>query len=341
MNNLFRITVTLVLTTALLFACSKENEQAPAAFPDSLVDDEEVVLIGSHSITGRDLRVFTMVYQPTAFDSMYSRFFNLQLLNGYIDRFLLWQAANAQGIEVSDSTTGWFVTEFVASMGGERTFYGFLGRYGITERDVTKTVHRDLVVRSFIEGPLSSAIVVTDEEVRAFYDDNPDRFVAKDSVRARHIILRSSPDDTEEDQKNKRERLEDLQRRVLAGENFAELAQANSEGPSAPRGGDLGYFSRADMVTEFSDVAFALQPGEVSGVVETSFGYHIIKVEDRRSARPVTFEELSPQIHLMLQQQKIGDELTSQMKRNREVAIIEPMFDFGGLTQRESATFTR
>ena len=91
MKTFLRISTVAALTAALLFGCSGNEENTVTAFPDSLVDEEEIVAVASQPIMGRDLRVFTMVYQPAALDSTRSRIYNLQLLNGYIDRFLLWR----------------------------------------------------------------------------------------------------------------------------------------------------------------------------------------------------------------------------------------------------------
>ena len=338
-----RIIYCLLIATAVAItgvACSGGDE-ATVAFPDSLRDAETVVTVNQHGITGRDLRVFTMIYQPQTADSLHNRMFNLQLLSSYIDRLLLWQEAKAQGITVDDSTTEWFSARFAESMGGPARVDAFLTTNGVTRSDLHTTIRTDLEVRSFIEGPLTRGIAVTDADAKAFYDANAERFASKDSVRARHIIVRTTQGESPADREAKMTRIIEVRDKARAGDDFVALARQYSEGPSAPNGGDLGYFAYGDMVEPFSKTAFEMKPGEVSDIVETSFGLHVIKVVDHKQAGVTNFEELRPRIIAMLQQQALGTELENRLKRNRATAIIEPGFDYGGLTQRESATFTR
>ena len=331
----------VVAIAAMLAACGGEESAQAVAFPDSLIDDEVVAAVNSQPIIGRDLKVFTMVYQPATLDSLRSRMFNVILLNGYIDRVLLYQEAVAVGVVVNDSTTAWFVENFINALGGPERVRGFLATVGVTADDLRTTIHRDLVVRSFIEGSLTGGIEVAETDARMYYDTNLDRFAVPDSAHARHIILASGPGETEESAQQKRNILRELRSRAQAGESFAELAKEFSEGPSAPNGGDLGYFARPDMVREFSEVAFSMKPGEVSDVVRTSFGFHIIYLEDLVPARTLPYDEVADALKNQMRQRDVNVVIENHLNRSRAVAIIEPNFDFGGLTQRESATFTR
>jgi hypothetical protein len=139
---------------------------------------------------------------------------------------------------------------------------------------------------------------VTDEELaQIFEDEHPG-----EEVRARHILLSVPSGSTQEQQDSIRARAESLRDRARAGEDFATLARENSEDPgSAVQGGDLGFFGRGQMVAPFEEAAFALEPGEVSDVVQSQFGFHIIKLEDRR--RP-TLEDFGPEYRSQLQQQR-------------------------------------
>ena len=99
--------------------------------------------------------------------------------------------------------------------------------------------------------------------------------------------------------------MEEILAKANSGEDFAELAVENSECPSAAQGGDLGYFGRGQMVPPFEEAAFALAPGEISGIVETSFGYHIIKVEDKKEAGTMEFDGVSENIISYLTELKV------------------------------------
>jgi peptidyl-prolyl cis-trans isomerase C len=226
-------------------------------------------------------------------------------------------------------------------MGGPERVQGYLAAQGITRGELESTIRRDLTIRAFIENRLGAGIQVTEADAQAFYAENPSLFTTKDSVRARHIIILTSPDDPDSVRAAKRKQIEGVLALARKGGDFSRLARKYSEGPSARNGGDLGYFARDGMVKPFSDAAFALQPGQISDVVETQFGFHIIKVEARTKSYKISFEDAHDRIIEGLQQRALSSELENHLKRSRSVAIIEPNFDFGGLTQRESTTFTR
>ena len=138
---------------------------------------------------------------------------------------------------------------------------------------------------------------VTENDIRAYFDTYVAPELAKqnenvEEVQARHILVATQGE------------AETVIKRLEKGEDFAALAGELSLGPSASRGGDLGYFLAEEMVQAFSDAAFALQPGELSVPVETEFGWHVIRLEDRRVVPPPSFEDLSEQIRAFLEQQE-------------------------------------
>ena len=138
---------------------------------------------------------------------------------------------------------------------------------------------------------------VTENDIRAYFDTYVVPELAKqneniEEVQARHILVATQGE------------AETVIKRLEKGEDFAALAGELSLGPSASRGGNLGYFLAEEMVQAFSDAAFALQPGELSAPVETEFGWHVIRLEDRRVVPPPSFEDLSEQIRAFLEQQE-------------------------------------
>ena len=138
---------------------------------------------------------------------------------------------------------------------------------------------------------------VTENDIRVYFDTYVAPELAKqnenvEEVQAHHILVATQGE------------AETVIKRLEKGEGFAALAGELSLGPSASRGGNLGYFLAEEMVQAFSDAAFALQPGELSAPVETEFGWHVIRLEDRRVVPPPTFEDLSEQIRAFLEQQE-------------------------------------
>lgn len=149
---------------------------------------------------------------------------------------------------------------------------------------------------------------VTEAEIAAFYEQNADSyFVQQETVHARHILVMADKQATEEQVAAARKKIDGILARVKKGEDFAALAKKYSEGPSAPNGGDLGTFGRGSMVKPFEDAAFALKPGQVSGVVRTQFGFHIIKVEDVTPRRVKSLAEVHDEIRQRLAEDKAAD----------------------------------
>ena len=148
---------------------------------------------------------------------------------------------------------------------------------------------------------------ISDEEAESFYRQFFSRYNIPEQRKARHILLKTTAEDSEDVLREKLEKAEQVLELARSGEDFAELAKQFSEGPSAPKGGDLGLFPRGRMVKPFDDATFALQEGEISDIVETQFGFHIIKVEKVEPARVKPLEEVKGEIINQIQNKKAED----------------------------------
>lgn len=162
---------------------------------------------------------------------------------------------------------------------------------------------------AFAPARFADKVAITDEEAQKYYDENTAEFAEPESVRARHILFRVSSAATDDEKKAIRARAEAALARINGGEDFAAVATELSEDQSnAPQGGDLGFFPRGRMVPEFEEAAFALDAGKVSGIVETDFGLHLIKVEEKRAAGTRPFADARAAIVAQLAEPK-ADEL--------------------------------
>ncbi len=153
----------------------------------------------------------------------------------------------------------------------------------------------------------SDKVDISQEESKAYYDENVDDFVIQEQVRARHILIKVPPDADNERVEEIREKAEQIRAQAKKGEDFASLAEKHSEGPTAEKGGDLGFFPRGRMVKEFEDAAFSLKQGEISPIVRTQFGFHIIKVEDHKQERLQSLDEVRKSIESTLRDKKSRD----------------------------------
>jgi peptidyl-prolyl cis-trans isomerase D len=159
---------------------------------------------------------------------------------------------------------------------------------------------------------LAQGITVTPESERAYYDSHRSEFTQPEQVRARHILLKV---DDKRSAEQARTQLEAIAQRIKAGEDFAAVARGASEDPaSAPRGGEMGFFGRGQMVPEFEQAAFAAEPGVVVGPIQTSFGFHLLQVEEKRAGGERSFEEVQPQIQTRLRMENAQAQAEAKAK---------------------------
>jgi len=164
---------------------------------------------------------------------------------------------------------------------------------------------------------------VTEEDARTFYTKNPDKFARGESLKASHILIGVDAKASADEKKKASEKAEKLRKDLAGGADFAALAKENSTCPSSQQGGDLGYFSKGQMVPAFEKTAFSLKPGEISDIVETQFGYHIIKVAEKKPAETVPFKEAQSRIEEFLKGQKLNAAVGEYLSEARKTAKIE------------------
>jgi len=230
-----------------------------------------------------------------------------QAMERAMDSLLLSQEAKRRGIKPDMAKVDQQMQSLEKQVGGEEKFKAMLAQSGTTPEMYRNAMVQMDLINAMIKKDIEPKVKVTDADIQKFYDDNPKYFQKPEEVKARHILIKVPKDATPEQKAEAKKKAEALQKRAAKGEDFATLAKENSEGPSAKDGGELGYFNQKQMVKPFADAAFALKPGQVSDVVETRFGYHVIKVEDRKPAGKVPLSEVKDRIKQSLQQQKTAE----------------------------------
>jgi peptidyl-prolyl cis-trans isomerase C len=246
-----------------------------------------------------------------------------QVLESLIDRELLFQESKKKGIQIKPEAVSDQLQKIQQRYPSKEEFENLLSNMGLTESDVQKQIARGMAIQELIDKEVSEKITVSDEETRSFYDKNPQLFQQPEQVKASHILIKV-PADAPEDQKTEaRKKIEAVQQKVRKGEDFATLAKTYSEGPSGPKGGDLGYFRRGQMVKPFEEAAFSLKPNETSEIVETRFGYHLIRVDDKKPAKKMTYAEVKDRLNDHLKKQKADSEANAYIENLRKDAKIE------------------
>ncbi len=246
-----------------------------------------------------------------------------EVLETLINRELLYQESRKKGITIDEARIDEELGRLKKRFGSEEKFKSALKETKITEAELRSHFRQGMAIQQFIDEEFARKVKVTEKEARKYYDENREIFKQPEQVRASHILIKVDPGADESKKKEARKRLEALQKKLKEGEDFAKLAREFSEGPSSSRGGDLGYFGRGQMVKPFEDAAFALKPGEVSGIVETRFGYHLIKVIDRRPETVIAFEEIKERLGEFLKQEKVKKDVALYVEKLKEKAKIE------------------
>ena len=239
------------------------------------------------------------------------------VLNDMIAFRLLVQEVKARKIVVPDADIDAQIAQVRGQFQTDAQFQQALALQKMTLAAVREDARSELGVEKLVEGEIAGKIAVTPEAVTEFYQKNQDKFQQGARVKASHILI-AVPENADAAAKQlAKTKAEAVLKDLKAGKDFAAAAKENSQDPgSAPNGGDLGYFEQGQMVPPFEQAAFALKPGDMSGLVESPFGFHIIKVADKQAARVVPLEEAKP---------KIDQYLSGQNRQTQTQAFVSTL----------------
>jgi peptidyl-prolyl cis-trans isomerase C len=171
-----------------------------------------------------------------------------------------------------------------------------------------------VVVEAFLKKKVEEMANISDADLKKFYDENKDKFKSGDQIKASHILVKEE------------KTAQEIAAKLKSGGSFEELAKQSSIDSAAAKGGDLGWFGKGSMLPEFEKAAFALKEGDISGVVKTKFGYHIIKLTGKRVAGQRDFAEVKEQIKTALlptKQQEVFQKIKEDLKKNSKYTIKE------------------
>ena len=230
---------------------------------------------------------------------------------------LLLDRAQQLDVPVTGADIDAEVAKVVMQVGGEENFKKALAAQGITEIAFRKELEKGAKVNKLVEQACAGVPDPTEDEVAAFFEAHKAEFVTPPQVLCQHILVKGSDDAALDKIKAIRERI------VSGGADFAEEAKKNSDCPSGQEGGSLGWFGRGMMVPEFDKVAFEMKKGEVSGVLSTQFGYHIIYKADEKGGGEQTLVDVHDQIKDLLRHEARGRAMDSFVAELKAKAKIE------------------
>jgi len=244
----------------------------------------------------------------------------LETLERLIDVELLYQESQKKGIKADETALD---ESLKKRFPDEAAFKKMVKRMNLTEAVLRSQFLRGMAIQTFIDKEIAQKIVVADKEVKEYYDSRPELFKQPEQVQASHILVKVDPKAEASKKAESRKRIEKIQDRLEKGEDFSALAKEASQCPSGAKGGDLGYFRRGQMVKPFEVVAFSLKPGEVSDIVETKFGYHLIKVKDKKSEATTPYKDVKQRIRENLKREKVQKEVDLYVAKLKGEAKVE------------------
>lgn len=246
-----------------------------------------------------------------------------KILDNLIAREILKQEAAKEGFKADEAEVTAQMDGVKKKFASEEEFKNALTKMNVTESTIRDQFAAEIVLRKLIEKNVADKIALGPNEAKDFYDQNPEIFKTPEMMRASHILVKVDQGASAEDKAKALEKIKDVQKRVQGGEDFAEVAKQVSDCPSKEHGGDLDFFQRGQMVGPFEDAAFALKSGQVSDIVETEFGYHLIKATDRKEPGVMPFDQMKERIEQHIKSDKVNQQLTEYVDKLKASAKID------------------
>ena len=241
-----------------------------------------------------------------------------------IEQVLVAQAAEQSGIKAGSADIDKSITELRSIFDNDSAFQMKLDGEGFTQESFRTHVGRMMIAKQYLDKIRMAAADVTDEQLEDYYANNESRVTLPEQVRVRHILVTWKPMGKPDDRAFIREQMEPILERARAGEDFAALAREFSDDYATKQvGGDTGLFRRGQMAPAFEAAAFALEPGEISDVVETPFGVHIIRLEERRAEELLALDDIRDQLREHVTNEQVEQAVRAEIDRLKAAADIK------------------
>jgi len=318
----------ILMTTSV--SCSKvpENKNLSAA------DSQIAAKVNNQTITTDELDKFVEAMHQMQMHNKNEEQPNADMeikkyaLKKLIRFELLYQESQDKNLAIKDEELNQTFEKIKSQFPDEASFQTAITSTNSSEEDFKEQLRRSLSIEQLINKEVRDNIKVTDEETNDFYQKNKDKFKRPEGARVSHILVKVDGKTSPEDEAAAKQKIEGLKKRLDKGEDFAELARANSDCPSAGNGGDLGVMVRGQMVPEFEKCAFELEkPGQISKIIKTKFGFHVLKLGEKVSAGIIPYEETKKNIENYLKNQMVNENLDAFVQKLFAKAKIETQID--------------
>ncbi len=247
-----------------------------------------------------------------------------------IEQALVAQAAEAAGVKAAPADIDKSVEDMRSIFDNEDAFRMKLENEGFTEETFRTHIGRMMKAKRYLDGMRMEAAEVSDADLERYYEENERRLTLPEQIRVRHILITWKPLGKQDDRAFIREQILPILERARAGEDFAALAREYSDDFATKQvGGDTGLFSRGQMAPAFEEAAFALELGEISDPVETSFGVHIIRLEERREEELLALDDIRDKLRDHVQTEQAEQVVREEIERLTAAADIKIMIPLG------------
>lgn len=326
-NTLFTAALLLLSLLAIPNPASAQDEAAPAA------SGGVVLTVDGTPITEADVREIMMARFGRQLQQMPPE--QLQMVQGQmqqmvmgdlISKALFINAANKEGFEAPEAEIEEKMAEISKTLPEGVNIEEYAAKAGVDLSRIKSQISDDIKIRQLFDQVTDGIEKPEESSVKTYYDENPDQFKEKESASASHILISTKDITDEAEIAAKKKSAEDIRAQLTEakGENFAELAGTHSDCPSKAEGGNLGEFGKGQMVPEFEKAVFEQEVGVIGDLVKTDFGFHIIRVTDRKEAKTLSYDEVKEDLAGNLFEQERSKKIEAYLTELRSSAEIVP-----------------
>jgi peptidyl-prolyl cis-trans isomerase C len=317
MGTFLKTVITVLFSVSTLFAAGTP----PVADMAALVNGAAITTADFRGELARILRIRKKTEQEV--DPTKLALTKKEALETLIGRELLFQESQREGIRVQDSDVYAEIAKLRRQFPREEDFNASLGKLDLSREAVQSQIKREMAIQALIDSRFSANTFVKESEALDYYINHQDAYIQPVQVRLSHILIKVGTLVNSSGKTSARTKVEDIYRRVSQGEDFALLARESDDSKSSLIGGDLGYFTPGQLGKPVEAAAFSLAVGKVSTIIEDRFGYHILKVTERRPESVLPFEDVKERISTQLRRERTLGEVTPYLKRLRKAATVK------------------
>ncbi len=319
-----------VLVVLFVYGCQKSGDGAVSSEAPKQGSGEAAATVNGEKVLKSDIEAVVSMYvnNPASaakgekMDEAKEKEIRQKVMDNMIEEVLLYQESKPL-IKDADKKVEEEYANIIKQYGSEDALLAEVSKNNLTIDKVKLQLKKKITIQNYINNEIINKITATDEELKEYYESNRERFSQPEQVQASHILCKVEEGATKEQKAETLAKIKKVQARLKKGEKFEDLAKEVSDCPSGKNGGDLGFFGKGQMVKPFEEAAFSMKVGEQSDIVETKFGYHIIKVVKKLDAGLKSFKDVKQSIEENLKRQKFQVKIEEKIKELKEKADIQ------------------